>query len=859
MKVLLDRLFGICVHGVSHADNLKFPAGPGLSAAALVCAAALFFISGCTVEEIPAPEVEDELEFTGTPVEVSLGISVGGMSVDSGTKSGGSGWEDGGSDGRTKAGGAVEDNEMERHVSDIWIFQYDRETERLVWEPQFVEIADQGKLDRMLVRLSDNGGRPCIVYVVANTFNGRWAVREAGHYAGFATLGELKHQALPVQEPLFAADGFLAIPMGGSLGEDGSLIVANRSEVDVTIRRMYAKVMIGVELGLEDSEIYNIGVGNIPQYCRVASLEDDLSDDTEAAAYPDGVWVSRTFWGMTDDAAYPYVIYVPENLQGRQEAASYKSDPSGHALAVNLVVTHTDERGGTMQYPYTFYPGADTESDYNIRRNHVYRVRLKIDALSSAIVASANSFVAAPGETVAFYPYYRTEQGGGFNFSDYLDPAGETGQKIATVEILWQTKDCIGDNTDGSLVGIYPNEQVHNGYEKIYVKTQKEGNAVVAARNAAGDIIWSWHIWVTEGDPANEANALTYYTYSWDETGIHYDRDRISGTQIMRRNLGAMADEPVSASDPGRTYGLLYQWGRKDPFPPLTDFSKKNNIGKGGYYQHDYDADHTETVYGNDNSTVGEKTAYTDPTNLFHSISGADINDEHDGMSYTIAHPTVFMCGTKEVAKSLSETDKTKLNYVNKLSSYVNGGAWSEDDHVNTLWGGLELTDDMMSLGLNIFYLGTLESQEITLHDDYGPYKTIFDPCPAGWRVPSSDLWLGFGRISSQSPTPNPAVMDDVNYDPSRSNDYGMYMYLGQNWREGDTSYFPTQGYRLPDGCGWRVGVCGNTVNANTDANDRVNIVHIHNQDKYFNIFETRLVATIKATADPIRCVRDAK
>ncbi len=839
------------LRSVFRVGGLRFSEISVRRAAALFSVAALFFTISCTREDLPEPDGAgdtQDFEYVGTPVEVRLGVSVGRMSVDSDT------WR-----------GTVADNEAERHVGDFWIFQYDAETERLVSDPQFVTVEDQLKLDRMLVKLSDNAGRPCVVYIVANTAEAGWAVREGSRYVGFGTLAELRSRPLPVREPIFASDADIEIPMGGSVGEDGSLTVGNGSEVNVVLRRMYAKVMIDVEIGVENSVIYNLGVGNIPQYCRVASLEDDLQDGSMAATYPDKVWVSRKFpifaQNISDspDSDYPYVIYVPENLQGRQESSSGKHDPSGHALAVNVVISHADAMGATMQYPYVFYPGEDVTDDYNIRRNHVYRVRLKIDALSSARVESANSFVATPGETVAFYPYFRTETGGGFEFINYLDPSGQRGKKIDSVEILWQTKDCIGDNTDGSLVGIYPNEQVHDGYEKIYVKTRSEGNAVIAARDSDGNIIWSWHVWVTEGDPANEANALTYYTYSWDETGIHYDEERVSGMQIMKRNLGAMADEPASATDPTRTYGLLYQWGRKDPFPQLTDYSRKETIGKGGYYQHDYDDAHTEPVYGNDNSTVAEKTAYTDPTKLFHSISGADINDERDGMSYTIAHPTVFMCGTKEVAKSLSENNKNKLIYCNQLSSYVNNGAWSEDDHVNTLWGGLELNDDMKSLGLNIFYLGVLEPQEITIRDDYGPDKTIFDPCPSGWRVPSSDLWLGFSRISSSSPTPNPEVMDDVNYDPSRSNNRGMYMYLGQNWREGDTSYFPTQGYRLPDGCGWRVGICGNTANANTDANDRVNIVHIHNEGKYFNIFETRLVATIKATANPIRCVRDTK
>ncbi|MCD8313211.1 MAG: DUF4906 domain-containing protein [Bacteroidales bacterium] len=805
----------------------------------------------CSKVEVPEPEVSvPEFECAGEPVEARLEIVVGRMSVD-GPKNGRN---------MEKGLGPVEENEAERVVSDLWVFQFDAESGQLVARPQYVVVPDQQALGNLKVGLRDNLGRPSVVYVVANTGDAGWAATESDSYPGFGTLDELKRHALPVMEPLFGADGAVSIPMGGGCGEDEGVTVEAGRLITVPLKKLYAKVMIGVKIGIPNTGIYNIGVGNIPQYCRVGSLSDDLTDEGQAADYPDVVWVSRTFWDKTDDADWPYVIYVPEILCGRQESEG-KDDPSGRAFSVNLILAHRDENGGITNYPFTVYPGGDMVSDYNIRRNVVYRVKVEINALKDDRVPSANCFAVEPGETLAFYPYYRIETGGGFNFSDYVDPESmlerSGGKKIASVEILWQTKDCIGDNSAGDLVKLLPNGEIHTGFEKIYVKTQNEGNAVIAARNAEGDIIWSWHIWVTEGDPANEVNALTYYTYAWDESGIRYDEPRISGPQIMRRNLGALEDEPEVAAAPERTYGMLYQWGRKDPFPPLTNYNKVNTIGSGGYFQHDYDEAHAGTHYGNDNSTPVGKTAYTDPTKLFHSISGADITEEHDGITYTIAHPTVFMCGTKEVAVSLSETDKNKLHYVNDLSNYVNKGAWSEDDHVNTLWGGLELTEDMPHLGLGIYYDGT--SQEISLYDDYGPEKTIFDPCPFGWRVSSSDLWLGFSRTSASSPTPNPEVMADVNCDPDRSKNKGMYMYLGAEWRQGETTYFPTQGYRLPDGCGWRVGACGNVGNANTDANDRVNIVHIHNEAQYFNIFETRLVATTKSSANPVRCVRDEK
>ena len=74
----------------------------------------------------------------------------------------------------------------------------------------------------------------------------------------------------------------------------------------------------------------------------------------------------------------------------------------------------------------------------------------------------------------------------------------------------------------------------------------KNGNAVIAAKDADGNILWSWHIWVCKDyDPV--AKAQTYY----NNAGV-----------MMDRNLGATSATPGNIA----SVGFLYQWGRKDPF-----------------------------------------------------------------------------------------------------------------------------------------------------------------------------------------------------------------------------------------------------------------------------------------------------
>ncbi|MCD8207447.1 MAG: DUF4906 domain-containing protein [Bacteroidales bacterium] len=859
----------------------------------------LMALTGC-VNELE-PERRTNPNYRGESVDAFLNITVGELSVSL----------------ETRANGDVEDpyedKVAERWVNDLWLFQYDAATEIAIADPIYLTVKDQETLKNLPVTLSDNDGDECLIYVVTNTGDDSW-----GEDAGFNTVDGLLTSALPTREPIFVTtattESDLSIPMEGG---SGNVFVTTNRVITVPVARMYAKIMIDprVEIGDAETEVYTMAIGNLPLYCRVGTLYD--GDDANGATYPENVqWISRGFTeGLDEDEYdYPYVVYVPENLQGQRgdEATSKIEDGDAPARAfyIDATISYTDEEGGRINYPYTFYPGANTTNDYNIKRNNVYRVKLSISTLSMTRVPSANCLFAYEGETIAFFPYYRVETGGGYDFEDYLYPTpddgtGKEGSKIDHVGIIWQTEDCIGDNTDGTrvyLVSYTGDDDTHNGYEKIYVKTSKEGNALIGAYDAEGNIIWSWHIWVrtaANGDPTNFSRAKVYYTYYWDETGI-YSNDsgrelRIAGYQLMACNLGALQDEPIYANnryfghDPNsnstadeyirqvfedgdgivRTFGMLYQWGRKDPFPPMTTtegmyWTSRGNIDTSqgyntGYYVHNYDDDHTETHYGNDNTTVAHKTSYEIEDYLFHT----HVASQEEGMRYAIAHPTVFLSGASTIAICLDGSSSDNSDYTSPLddrnkTNYAYEGAWSSEDHdYDNEWGGLDPVEDGT---MKYYHLGISDDagNPISLWDNYDDdtgtgAKSIFDPCPYGWRVASGELWLGFTR-NGINPNGN---MSNVSFDYTRSCLLGMTMYLGPVWRTDPTTWFPCQGFRLPDGSGYRVGGCGNYVNANTDLNDRINIVHLHYQQNSFKQFETQVHYTAKSTGNPLRCVRE--
>ena len=195
---------------------------------------------------------------------------------------------------------------------------------------------------------------------------------------------------------------------------------------------------------------------------------------------------------------------------------------------------------------------------------------------------------------------------------------------IDSVEVLWES---FGTEVAPKVGQLIESVSYEDGYVKFltpYMSSQ--GNAVIAAKDASGKILWSWHIWL-----APKPKEEKYFNNA--------------GT-MMDRNLGALSAEPGDI----RSLGLLYQWGRKDPF-----------LGSSKYYEEEMA-----------NSTI------TWPAHV-------SSKQETGTIEYTIANPTTLITFNS-------------LNY----DWYYTGS----DAVENERWTTSRKT------------------------------KSIYDPCPVGWRVP---------------------------------------------------------------------------------------------------------------------------
>ena len=136
---------------------------------------------------------------------------------------------------------------------------------------------------------------------------------------------------------------------------------------------------------------------------------------------------------------------------------------------------------------------------------------------------------------------YLVKAAGNYKFKAVQGNSDWSVGNVKKTEVLWES---FGTDVMPNVGDLSATTGYKNGY--VYFSTPEvfgNGNASIAVRNSKDVILWSWHIWCAEE--------------GWND----HIYPNNAGT-MMDRNLGATSATP---GDIG-AFGLLYQWGRKDPF-----------------------------------------------------------------------------------------------------------------------------------------------------------------------------------------------------------------------------------------------------------------------------------------------------
>lgn len=302
--------------------------------------------------------------------------------------------------------------------------------------------------------------------------------------------------------------------------------------------------------------------------------------------------------------------------------------------------------------------------------------------------------------------------------------ASGTAPQPTTAKLLWK------ENTlTGITVGAISSNKVP------VTAIAGNGNAVVAIMDKDNNILWSYHIWVPEIDPT--AGLLTYAIPSASNgSGSTYE--------VMPIALGAMNTVAAGATAVVDSYGLYYQWGRKDPLGRPGAVSVSNNVDN-----------FTATTF----SGLSGVTSWVGANNVFNLAGSDDITAETtdaEMIKYATANPTKFI-----------------YDATGKYANY--DWVMKKNDH---LWGN------------GSGYLYPRKAQI---------YKSIYDPCPQGYRVAPKDLWNRFTVDGGNYGSQDTDAKRDATFNASNRNSLGTqhgYHFYYTAWHDGETDFYPASGYR---------------------------------------------------------------
>ena len=161
--------------------------------------------------------------------------------------------------------------------------------------------------------------------------------------------------------------------------------------------------------------------------------------------------------------------------------------------------------------------------------------------------------------------------------------ANNAGCVPAKAELVWQ--DAL------SLVSDIKYNSGTNGGNisfKVDPSTIRQGNAVIAVKDVNDQILWSWHIWVTDENINNtiavtNRQNVTYNLMSVNLGWCDSNTTNYAGRSCKVKFTAGEKSQEITlkqASNSITTGGNspFYQWGRKDPFLPSNGLADANKI-----------------------------------------------------------------------------------------------------------------------------------------------------------------------------------------------------------------------------------------------------------------------------------------
>lgn len=361
--------------------------------------------------------------------------------------------------------------------------------------------------------------------------------------------------------------------------------------------------------------------------------------------------------------------------------------------------------------------------------------------------------------------------------------------------LLWQ------DSPDLVTEVKYDNDWVSF---RVPEESINQGNAVIAVRNSEG-ILWSWHIWVTHRkwdnsschtmSNTNQNEFQKPFIIAPCNLGYCEPHDKDDERDILIRfvaNSEQVGDNEITltvkggASQPGKDEkkGIItftqpeiaasaagdntyYQWGRKDPMLPGIHNS--------------------ETYIADKELDMVNKMFYSTEKYRFTSSESAKSIGE------SIRFPYQFFMHQRPPSDNATEQNKID-NY--KRRHWHNGENTSYEKKAVMNYWNTQLT---ASGNANFVYGNDIQDYKQSPNDKY-VIKTIYDPSPAGFKIPPIKAFADFfDDVKLQEVVPNPEKPNEKETVSENQNAVVVESVEFTGWTitvNDRTFYFPATGVR---------------------------------------------------------------
>ena len=715
-------------------------------------------------------------------------------------------------------------------VNDICVFQFGNTDGKLKYS-EYTSLMD-GELTADISLASGVGS--CTVYVLANVGN---IIRKVAYGSA---LADFKKFAAEVSSGKGTGQN---LPMCGYKADFNS--ETDNASLTVSLTRAVAKVSL------------NLTTPNAGDVFTVTSVR--LMNVAKKLYYVESATTAPTVAELTtytSDNTKSIAWYVPENKAGSNSLTDWKDryEDNVPATATYILIegSYTPKGGIARDVAYTIYLGAgDKAGDFNVVRNTKYTINAAIKGtnmndgrvlvgkdLSAAGTQTANCYVVNTTDANKWYRFKATIRGNGaetpaqISYTGAVIPAND---RIAPTNaaLVWETRE--GDKAPTlDYVGYS-----RNGYIVFKLGEATEGNAVVAAKNGA-TTLWSWHIWTTVAFDRNGIKVQTYETRPRNGLASYANITKRE-FKMMDRNLGSASGTATKVAEEAiKTYGVYFQFGRKDPFPAAGVMTRTN------------DADIVPVYDANGNKILKNSNQIKNST-ITKGIDQAAVKLQ---LAYVVENPLMFILRDDDDKLAIYGGDSAEPSYnwifaAHPAKNDKDGSVpWKAS---NKLWGS-GVQDERNSL-----ILGTIINVK----------KTIYDPCPYGYHMPPQDAWTNFTTVTTAYITNivteyNVIAEDKYNqttdgtgFVDENFKVWGRRFFTTGNTAIADASnvaFYPAMGYRFGDdgrvhsvgrGCyAWSASPYSAKSSKGGFLGTGADWVH-------------PVSATFRSDAFPVRCVRD--